>query len=196
MSGPGGFRLSFPIPRLPRILGSASKLSAASTIYPAMVQLDVPISVVAFSVATGALASNYSISTGSIAAFATRFASLFREYCIVGCRFEVRISVTANASGILAVWIDEDSNATPTAAQAANRARLDVGLVANPVDRVYRIDWKPLDYLDLDWTDGGTNTTPAFLKLYTDVANFGTTATTTAQVLVTGTVALCFRGYV
>lgn len=195
--GPGGFRLSFPVPRLPAILGSARSLSADNTIYPPMLRLDAPITPQPLTITAGALAVSVAVTNAIIQAWSTRFAALFREYCIVGARLEIRqINATTLPQGVLLAYIDEDSSANPTFSSSANRARLDMALVSNPVDRVYMLNWKPLDYLDLDWTSVGTNTTPAFLKLYTDTANCGTAATTALQIMVTGTLALCFRGYV
>lgn len=195
--GPGGFRLSFPIPRLPSFLGNTKSLSAGNTVYPPMLRLDAPVDPVAFTITAGALAVTVAVTNTLIHAWSTRFASLFREYCVVGARLEIRqVNATTLPQGVLLAYIDEDSAANPTFAEAANRARLDIALVSNPIDKVHVANWMPLDYLDLDWTDGATATTPAFLKLYTDTANCGTASTTALQIMVTGTLALCFRGYV
>jgi hypothetical protein len=162
-----------------------------------MVKLDVPISAQALAIAAGTVAAVAPLSNTLIPAWATRFQTLFREYCIVGASLEVRqINATTLPQGVACAFIDEDSAAAPTAATTLNRARLDMGIVSSPVDRVYRITWKPLDYLDLDWVDGATAFIPAWFKFYTDSANFGTAATTSCQFMLTGTLALCFRGYV
>lgn len=190
----GSFRLSFPQPRLPLLLG-ADNLSAQNTIYPARVPLCVPGIVGTFSVAAGALAASQPIDTTLIQSFSTRFATLFREYCIVGATIELRQNVGANPTGIAKFWVDEDSNATPTAAQANSRATIDIPILSTPVGKVYKIMWKPLDYLDLDWEDVGTNTQPAFLKAFTSTAT-GVSVTTTASFSYNVILSVDFRGYI
>lgn len=191
----GQFRLSFPQPRLPRLLGATSRLNASNTIYPAKIDLDVPFAAFNETVAAGSVAASGALDLTTVTNWSTRFASLFREYCIVGARVEVRLCVSTTAQGVVKIWIDEDSAAAPTANQANSRATLDVAIVANPDGRVYTMDWKPLDYLDLDWTDTGTTVTSAYLKAFGSTAT-GLAAGTTAIMTVTGTLAVCFRGYV
>jgi hypothetical protein len=148
------------------------------------------------SIAAGAVAAVFPLDLTLVNGFATRFASLFREYAIVGASIEIRLNNTAVTAGIIEAFIDEETNAAPTANDAANRPRLDmtVGPIFEP--RAYRMKWKPRDILDLDYVATGTTFTPAWLKVFGSVANTFTTATTTGQVIVTGTLAFCFRGYV
>jgi len=178
------------------MLGSTSKLIATNTIYPAYVPLDAVVAPFNLNVAAGAIANSQVIDTTVIAAFATRFASLFREYCIVGARIEIRLNAATNSQGLVRVWIDEDSAAVPTGVQAQSRAALDIAIVSSPPDKVYMIEWKPYDLLDLDWTDVGTNVTSAWMKTYANNAFTGTAVTTTAQLAISGTIALAFRGYI
>lgn len=192
----GQFRLSFPQPRLPQFLGSTKSLAPRNAIYPANVGLDVPFTPNPVAITAGSVTVNQNLDLSQINAFASRFASLFREYCIVGARVEIRLNVmSASAQGVVKAWIDEDSAAAPTLSNALNRATLDIALVGAPIDKVYVINWKPLDYLDLDWTDTGTTFTPAFLKLY-GTTSTGLAAASAGQLIVTGTLAFCFRGYV
>ncbi len=191
----GGFRAEFPQPRIPRLLGSDRNLGSRNSVYPNNVMLDVPIITTKSSIAAGVLAASIPLDLTKIQAFSSRFASLFQEYAIVGASLEVRMNNTINNAGVLAAFIDEDSSAAPGPTDALNRPRLDVLVAQQFQPGSYRLNWTPRDILDLDYVDCATTFTPAWLKLYTDVGNFGTTATTTGDVLVTGTLALCFRGY-
>jgi len=158
--------------------------------------MDVPIALPPSLIVAGALATSIGLDITRVNAWATRFAGTFREYAIVGARLELRMNNVAVTAGILAAFLDEETAAAPTATQALNRPRLDVtvGPVFEP--RAYHLDWKPADILDLDFVDTGTTFTPVWLKLYTDQTNFGTTASTSGQVIITGSLALEFRGYV
>jgi len=131
--------------------------------------------------------------------FASRAAPLFRDYAIVGANFEVRCGSQTSVvpTGIIAAFIDEESAAAPAAAAAMNRPRLDILPVPQTVPGAYRLKWSPRDLQDLDYMSNATTVTLAWLKLYTDVGNFGANATAGAQiqVVVTGTLRFWFRGY-
>jgi len=189
----GSFRAEFPQPRIPRLLGAAVRLPSGISVYPS-VNLDVPIIPLAVNVAAGALAAVNPMDTTAMNAFAARFGVVFNEYAIVGANLEVRVTDVTNPAGIAAVFLDEESNATPTSAQALNRPRLDILLNQQTTPQPYRISWVPRDLLDLDYVPTGTNFTPVFLKTFASSAT-GTTGSTTAQILITGSLALCFRGY-
>ena len=191
----GQFEMSFPQPRLPRLIGSDRDLAAGNSVYP-VVKLDVPFVPQVATIVAGAVAAVIPIDLTIVNAWATRFATLFREYAICGAHFEIRPNNIANTAGIVKVFIDEQSAAAPTAADAVDRPSLDVtcGPIFEP--RAYRLGWKPADILDLDYVSTATTFTPAWLKVLATVANTFTSAATTGQVLVTGTFACQFRGYV
>lgn len=193
----GSFRASFPQPRLPRLLGSAKSLGVGNSVYP-NIRLDVPISQQVKSIVAGALAGSISIDIVTVInQFSSRFASLFKEYAIVGASFELRMNNVVQGAGVVAVYLDETTPNVPTAALALQTQRVDV-LVSPQFSAggSYRIDWTPRDILDLDYVSTGTTFTPLYLKLYTDVTNFNTVAGTTGDVIVTGALAFEFRGYV
>jgi hypothetical protein len=191
----GSFRAEFPQPRLPRILGADRSLSSERSVYP-FVNLDVPIGQVTSLITAGGAAASVPLDLTQIPSFSTRFASLFREYAIVGARLELRLNNTLNNAGLVCGYLDEQSSAAPTANECASRPRLDMLLTQQFQPGSYRMSWKPRDLLDLDFVNTATTFTPVWLKIFTNVANFGTTASTTGQVIVTGTLALVFRGYV
>lgn len=189
----GGFRAEFPQPRIPRLLGAARNLGSDLSVYP-MVKLDLPIGQTKFSVAAGALASYLSVNYSLIANW-TNIASVFRSYAIVGFNFEVRVNNVVNPAGVVCLWIDEEAGSVGTSAEALRRPRLDVLLTQQTVPGSYLLKWTPRDILDLDYTASGTSFSPCYVKVYTDVANFGTTASTTGDVIITGSLAMEFRGY-
>ena len=196
VQGPGGFRLDFPIPRLPQWIGTPN-LRANLAIYP-RVNLDIPIAPAAAIVASGALAGVINIDSSLITNFASRFASLFKEFAIVGCRFEIRVTGTSAAQGLLLAYIDENSNAAPTAA-AVNYAHAEVPFVAYPGDdrgSLHVVEWMAKSYEDLTWDATSTTGLVAYLKLYCSVAATGTTSSTAANLSITGAISCCFRGYV
>ena len=190
----GGFEASFPRPRLPFRLGADTSLSSRLSVYPRL-SLDIPISQQTVAIAAGSLSAVIPMDVTTVRNWSSRFAAIFREYAIVGARLEVRCQNVSPAAGLVAAYIEEQSAVAPTANEAADRPRLD--MVAGPltVPRAYRINWKPQDLLDLDFIPVGTTFTPAWLKLFTNTADFGTTAGTTGQVIVTGSLAMEFRGY-
>jgi len=190
----GGFRAQFPQPRLPFRLGADTKLPTVLSVYP-RVRLDVPIITMFAALASGAMAATFGLDISRIQGWSSRFATLFREYAIVGARLEIRPQNVSPASGLIAAFLDEESGAAPISTDALNRPRLD--MIAGPitVPKAYHLDWKPADILDLDYVAVATVFTPVWVKLYTDNANFGTSVGMTGQVLITGTLAFEFRGY-
>lgn len=191
----GGFRASFPRPSLPFRLGADTRLPQNLSVYP-VVKLDVPIIPFQATIAAGATSLSVAIDPNAVFAFSTRFASLFREYAILGARLELRPQNISPAGGVCAAFLDEQVAAAPTGPQAVNRPRLDMTLAPLTVPKAYHLDWTPRDLLDLDYVSTATTFTPVWLKIYTDTPNFFTPASTTGQILVTGTIAFQFRGYV
>jgi hypothetical protein len=190
----GSFKAEFPQPRIPRLLGSASSLGQGGSVYP-HVKLDVPITPQAAVLVAGAAAVAVPLDLTIINLFATRFGGLFREYAIVGANLEVRPNNTINGAGFANVYIDEATGAAPTANEALDRPRLDVLFTQQFTKGAYMLQWSPRDLLDLDYTATGTTFTPAWLKVFASVAGTLTTATTTGQILITGSLAFDFRGY-
>jgi hypothetical protein len=191
----GSFFMSFPQPRLPSLLGAAQRLNAGQAVYP-MVSLDIPIEVDTAAIVAGATASTIPLDTTIIPNWGSRFASLFREYSVVGANLEIRLSNVVNPAGVVTIFIDEKSGAAPTAQQGQNRPRVDAMVQNMTMIKPYQLKWKPADFLDLQWTITSVNSTDAFLQIFTSVASFFTTATTTGTVIVTGALAVDFRGYV
>lgn len=193
----GSFRLEMPMPRLPRWLGTPS-LSANNAVYPRL-NLDMPVTLVVQAVASGALAAVVNIDNTVIPNFATRFGSTFKEFAIVGARFEIRLlNATTAPQGFVLAYIDEVSNAAPTST-SVNYAHAEIPIVEYPVDSsgsLHKVSWVARSYADLTWDAIGTSGVVAYLKLFASNAQTGTGATTAAQIIISGAVSLCFRGYI
>jgi len=194
INGPWGTKLQIPIPRIPRTIGAAQALSAKNSVYP-YVNLDFPISPMTFNIGTGAIAAVQNMDTSLVANFATRVTSLFNEYAIVGLLLEFRVNQVLNPSGFATVFLDEKGAAAPTLAESRNTPHLEVAIITPSTQRVQLIRWKAEDLLDLNWTDTSVNSIPLYLKIFASIAGTSTLANTSCQVLVTGAIALCLRGY-
>jgi len=161
-----------------------------------MVKLDFPIVPTTTSTAAGALSFvvNIVAATALIANY-PNLSAVFDEVSIVGARFEIRVDVTANPAGVIWAYIDEKVAAAPTLANSQNKSRLDIFASTNESPNRYTILWKAKDYADLVWESVGAATASAFLKIFASNAGTGTNAAGAFSVAITGSVALCFRGY-
>jgi len=192
----GRFRMEMPMPRLPRWIGTPN-ISANNAVYPRL-NLDVPITLTQANVATGALATTINIDSSLIPNFSTRFGATFKEFAIVGARFEIRLTATSTAQGFVLAYIDELSNAAPTAT-SINYARAELPIVSTQVDTrgsMHTVEWVARSYADLTWDAIGTSGVVAYLKLFASTGQTGTSATTAAQIAVSGAYALAFRGFI
>ncbi len=137
-----------------------------------VLQLEGTPSILPTTVTTGVISSVYTISASNITGFATRFGSTFDEYRILKCHF--RITAIAAASGLSKFWFDEKSNAAPTVNESMERTSKPLmNTNANAKSQNLSMIWVPRDLLDLEYIAIGTTTTPAYLKVYTDAANWG-----------------------
>lgn len=193
IAGPWGSKFQVPIARLPITLGSDRSLSAGRSVYP-RVNLDVPIIFTRTAVAAGATTSVFNLDIGKIDSFATRFGALFDEYCIVGCKLEVRLNNIVVPQGFVCAYIDEKSSSVATLSAAQSAGRIDMVVGVESPSR-YDISWVPGDFTDLSYSDIGTTVTPAYLKFFASNAGTGTNAATTFDIMITGTMAFTFRGY-
>jgi hypothetical protein len=164
-------------------------------VYPSRMSFSVPIVPQFVSVASGALASVIDIEPSPICQNWSAFADLFAEFCTVGATFEIRIVSTTNPAGLVLAYIDEKSSSAPTAAVALSTPRLDIMLSSTESPSLHKISWQARDYLDLEWTETGTAEIPAYLKLFAASATTGTAANTTANIIITGSLAVDVRGY-
>lgn len=193
----GRFKLDMPMPRLPLWIGTPN-LRANVSVYPRL-NLDVPIGISTIGIAAGAVAQVLNIDTSQVPNWATRFGATFKEFAIVGARFELRVTeVTAAPQGMLLAYIDENSNAAPTAT-AVNYAHAEIPLVNTSADTtgsIHKVEWVARSYADLTWDGIGTSGVVGYLKIFGNAANTGLSASTAGVVTVSGAFAVCFRGYI
>ncbi len=142
-------------------------------------------------VSTGLIAGVYTIETSNISGFSVRFGSTFDEYRILSAKFMIRsMSVS---TGVSVVWFDEKSNSSPTSNEASERIGQRICNTSSRPDPK-PMTWRARDLLDLQYTPIGTVSTPAFLKLYTDNANWGSPTTATLLWILEPIITIEFRG--
>jgi len=145
----------------------------------------------ATTVTTGLIAIAYNVNIGNVIGFATRFGSTFVEYRIVRARINIQMFSSTNP-GVLRVWWDEKSNATPTEVEAEERAT--GSLSCSATDKVLTSKWVCADPLDLQYQAIATTFTPVTFKFYTDNANFGSSIVATDYLEISGEFQFQFRG--
>jgi hypothetical protein len=193
VQGPWGTSFSMPLGRLPIAIGNPNFLSSEASIYPNMVKLDVPIFPQFFNVSSGALAQTIPIDVTQIPAFSSRFPGLFNELCVVGARYHFKLTNVTNPQGVVVVTGNEKSSSAP-GSSCLDQPHMEIDIqYPDTEDHIY--EWVARDYLDLQWAQSSSSTTPAYVKLYAANTPTGTGASTSCQVQVTGELSLCFRGY-
>jgi len=192
--GPFKSKLVLPVGKLPIVIGSDRSLSANVSVYPKRVSLSVPFTALTMNVAGGAIANVNQINIGLVQNFATRFASLFDEYCLVGAKLEIRIqAVSALATGYVLVGLDEKNTAVGTSG-LQDQPHIEVMMSNTESPSRYHIAWIAKDYLDLQWSSTGTSVTPVSIKMFCG-ASTGVGVANTATLILSGTLAFDFRGY-
>jgi len=194
IAGPGGFRMDFPIPRLPSWLGAGDRLAADAATYP-RIDLDVPTNIQNVAMVAGAMASVIALDPNSlVTSWSARFANLFREYCVVGARFELTLTNGANPQGLVVVFMDETLATAPNIGSLYT-PHLEVPIVSNPDSRTQILEYRPKGYEDLAWIPTVSTAPKQWLKFFASNAATLTGATTTGNIIVRGTLALAFRGF-
>lgn len=188
-------KLRFPVPRIPKWLGAANRLSADAAVYP-RVDLDFPISATQVAVASGAVAQVVSLAPDVVVPnWAARCGNLFREYCVVGALLEITLVSSSSPAGFVVAFIDETLSTTPNAGSMFT-PHIEVPIVNNPTGVTQIIRYKPGgSYTDLQWSPTASVVARQWLKFFASNANTLTGASTAATIIVRGTLALAFRGY-
>ncbi len=149
------------------------------------------------SVVTGNLASVIQIGnpTAMITNFSTRWSTCFREYRVVGVRWETRLNTTGASPGSIWVWMDEKDSNAPSSSDAATAARAELSLQSNTGTNAYlaRGKWKANDLVDFNFTATSTGVNPLYLKLFAGSIT-GTAGASTGTVLTSCTIRIQFRG--
>jgi len=195
-AGPVKLEARFPMPRLPSWLGAANRLASNAAVYP-RVDLDFPTVMTNVVVATGSVATVVALDPSvQIPAWSSRIQNLFREFCVVGARYELSLTSSTAPAGCVIVFVDETLSTAPNAG-SLYVPHMEVPVVATPNGyNVQLISYTPSgSYTDLDWIPVSAPTPKQWLKFYANSGTTGTGASTTATILVRGTIAMAFRGY-
>lgn len=143
-------------------------------------------------VTTGLIARSTSIEAGLAGSFSTRFAA-FDEYRIIKVLFEA-YPCSSNNPGTLNMWCEPLNSGTPNATIAATNAVTSFSAGGN--SKVTKLVYKPADFAFLDWiTVGTTNSTVGYFNMYTDLANYASSAVVTDYVIVHVILTVQFRGF-
>lgn len=142
-------------------------------------------------VTTGIIAHSQAVTVGNIPTFTTRFAA-WREYRVIKAHAKVRCFSSTNP-GVFRAWFDEKDGNVPTSTMAINSNSLEFSCSAGETS--HELVWSPSDPLDLEYTQLGTNVFPAYFKVYTDNALFGSSVAATDYAVVTIQLTVQFRGF-
>jgi len=153
--------------------GIPRQLSNIEKVY----QLIIPAPLLSVSLSAGNIASSSTLDPVTrLDGFATRWAAVFRQYCvtkiIVALSFSNLYSAPAGT-----VWAQiQENNTTPNgSAVAEERAVLTLDAAQDPLKNSATIVWVPKSSEDLQWTDTGTTNSVAYLKIYGNTTNTLTT---------------------
>jgi hypothetical protein len=196
LQGARSFLTYMPEPRTPMRLATPS-LSPVTSVYPRKLDLDVPLVLSSYNTASGGLAVSYPVgSRSAVYAFGSRFASLFKEWCVVGADLEVRINPGGTTpQGFVAVAFDEIDATNPTAA-IMQKPHAEVGIVSATTEPVvHHVKWQAMGYNDLQWVPTSGDDILGYLKLFASTGDTYTASGTGVTLIVTGTLACAFRGY-
>ncbi len=106
--------------------------------------------------------------------------------------FRIRFFSSTNP-GIARIWIEGRSSSTPTLATS----EADRGIVANCSDvaKEFRLDYKIMDPVYVDYTPVGTQQAVGYLNVYTNNANYGASIVATDYFVIIPQITFQFRGF-
>lgn len=144
-------------------------------------------------VTSGLIANAFNVTANSIGNFATRFGATFDEYRIIGVKMQARCFSSTNP-GLMVAWFDEKDGAAPTLAEA--QQKMVTAFSASDVRGKHQIKWHARDPVDLEYTVISTIVTPipVTYKIYTNTANFGSSAVATPYIELVPQLRVQFRG--
>jgi hypothetical protein len=124
--------------------------------------------------------------------WAARFGNTYEEYRVVKCVTMLRFFSVINP-GVVCAYYEERSATVPSAASALEKASH--RLAASSSDYARSLVWTPTDLTDLNFKSTGTASSPVYIKIYTDNANFGSSIVATPYLLLEVKALVQFRGY-
>ncbi len=105
--------------------------------------------------------------------------------------FDCRTCSTSNP-GLIHVWVEDRSNATPTLAIAEAAEGLFFNMSAS--DTPHQLDYKINDPVYVDYTQLNATQTIGYLNVYTNNANYGSNAVATDVLVIIPHFVIQFRG--
>ena len=196
LQGTKAFLNYMPEPRLPVKLATTS-LNAGASVYPVKVNLDVPLVCQSVAITAGGAAAVISVGLrASIYNYGSRFSTLFKEWCVVGVTYEIRVNPgMTSPQGFAIATFDETDNSNPTAT-SLQKAHTEIGLVAATDEpKVHKVSWLARGYGDLNWQPSINDDLIGYLKIFASTGDTFTSSTTAGTLMVTGTFACAFRQY-
>lgn len=130
------------------------------------------------------------VIANNVQGFSTRFGSTFDEYRILKVNYQ--LTPLAQSTGLAVCFFDEKLNANPTANESQERSavRMPLSNTRAPM----HMTWKAKDLLDLQYTAIGVDVAPAFFKVYSSNALWGSSVAATQVLLVEPSFQIEFRG--
>lgn len=137
-----------------------------------------------YTMSSGALTSAPSLSpNGQINAWNSKWATAFKQYCVLRARAYVVPVLVGTAQG--QVWTRVEETSTAPGGEMTNAERGVITLDSTEDDRASKvcIEWTPASSEDILWTDTASAINFSYLKIYANSTNTGTSASdSTTQV--------------
>jgi hypothetical protein len=191
----GGFSAVFPKPSLPRLLGTNS-LAAGSATYP-RVYLDLPMTATSLALSSGALSTYVNVAGALIPNFVANWGNVFSMFTILGARLEARVTVCASGQGLVLLGFSDESVGSAVGSALAYLPHIELPIPASLVNQpeVQRLDWLCRTPNDLQFYATSNAEASTSIQAYAATATTFTGASTSATIVITGTLRVCFQGY-
>lgn len=169
-------------------------------------KMDLVSDITTINVASGALASVTSIGAvpSLVRDWANKWQTVFEEYRLLGLRAIVRlVSGTTTAfpvppQGVAAIWLDEQNSGAPSSADSRSERHAELSLgpsIMSVADQsICELSWTPHDLADMAWSPTSGATNPLYLKVFTNVADWGTRSDQSNRIQIEVAYRVLFRG--
>ncbi len=141
--------------------------------------IDIVSPIVSSTLTTGAKATSTSLDVTSRVDTFSRWATVFKQYVVLGITVVSQISGTNGGSAANGqIWqrVEEDSSAPSGAMVKAEKAVISLHAPSDDKMNSSVIMWRPTSSEDLEWIATGTGFANCYLKTYADPTNTGTSA--------------------
>ncbi len=117
--------------------------------------------------------------TARLDGWASRWASVFKQYVVLSCRVITSVQATnggAAANGSFFIRVEEDSSAPTGSIVRAERGVLNLHAPSDDKQTACVACWEPTSSEDLEFISTGTGYAMSYFKVYADPTNTGTSA--------------------